>query len=516
MPIRCSRKLSVADMSNPNLLLQGGLLLSSAEAECSNPADLLIQAGKIVAIGADLPIPPDTRVLDVSGLLLCPGLVNGHFHSHEHFHKGRYDNLPLELWMHYVRPPLPPAPLTPDQVYLRTMIGAIEAIRTGTTFVVDDVNQAPHFSRDCIDAVFRAYRDIGLRALVSVSLFDLPFYRSVPFFDETMPVPLQQQLAAQSCPQREQLLELCQDLAAHYHPRSSPVGFILAPSAPQRCSDRLLVEVAELADRLDLPMMMHVLETRLQAVTGSILYGNSMVQHLADLGILSDRLALQHCVWLTDRDVERLAQMGTSVVYNPLSNLKLGSGRMAVRHFLNTGVNIALASDGCGSRDSLNMLSVMQAAALLNKSPQERPETWISAKEAFCFATEGGANAFGKRGQLGRLQVGYDADLTGYRLSSPAFLPLNRPLNQLVYAETGAAIDLVVIDGKVVLQQGKFTQIDEAALIQAILETHQALQPSLQASENSVRTFLPYYRQIYDRCLQMGVDPQMTTPDNWA
>jgi 5-methylthioadenosine/S-adenosylhomocysteine deaminase len=492
------------------LLIKRGLLLPGAGQPPLYNTDILIEGNRIVAVAPNLG-DPNAQEINAAGLLLAPGLINGHFHSHEHFHKGRYDNLPLELWMHFVRPPIAPPPLTPEQVYLRTLIGALEAVRTGTTFVVDDVNQAPHFSPDCIDAVFRAYEDIGLRALVSVSLFDQPFYRSVPFFDEEMPEHLRQQLDRQTPPQFEHLLTLAADLAQARI--GNRVGFIVAPSAPQRCSDRLLIELKTLADRYNLPMMMHLLETRLQAVTGGILYGKSMVAHLEELGVLGDRLALQHCVWLTGEDVQRLANHGCSVVYNPLSNLKLGSGRMAVRRFLDAGVNIALASDGCGSRDSLNMLLVMQGAALLNKSPMELPERWVSAREAFSLATTGGAKAFGYGETLGRLAPGCIADLVGYRLSTPSFTPLNHPLNQLVYAETGSAVNLVIIDGKLVLQEGKLQTLDEAQIIQKIHSLHQQLLPQLDQSDRSVRQFLPYYRKIYERCLQESIDATMITPD---
>jgi 5-methylthioadenosine/S-adenosylhomocysteine deaminase len=499
------------------ILIRRALVLIDADHSPLSNADILIDRNQIMAIAPHL-TAPDAEEIDASGLLIVPGLINGHFHSHEHFHKGRYDNLPLELWMHFVRPPIAPLPLTPEQVYYRTLIGAIEAIRTGTTFVVDDVNHAPYFSPDCIEAVFRAYEDIGLRALVSVSLFDQPFHRSVPFFDEEMPEPLRQRLDRQAPPQASDLLILAEHWAEHWAEtrRSERVGFIVAPSAPQRCSDRFLIQLKELADRHALPMMMHLLETRLQAITGGILYGRSMVEHLEKLGILSDRLVLQHCVWLTSEDVQRLATHGCSAVYNPLSNLKLGSGRMAVRQFLAAGVNVALASDGCGSRDSLNMLSVMQAAALLNKSPLDLPEKWLSAQEAFSLATIGGAKALGYGETLGRLAPGYRADLVGYRLASPAFTPLNHPLNQLVYAESGSAVNLVVIDGKIIMHNGKLRNVDEDQIIQKINSIHQQLLLELSRTEASVDEFLPYYRKIYERCLQESVDSAIITPDNYS
>lgn len=495
------------------LLVKNALVLASGDALARSHTDILIDKGTIVAVAANLAIPPGCTVIDATGLLVTPGWINGHFHSHEHFHKGRFDNLPLELWMHFVRPPVAPPPLTPEQVYLRTTIGAIEAIRTGTTFVVDDVNHAPHFSMECIDAVFQAYEDIGLRALVSVSLYDLPFYRAVPFFDEEMPVHLREQLDRQALPDRDRLLTIAQHLAQTRHPNQHRVGYIVAPSAPQRCSKSFLVELEKLAKVYNLPVMLHLLETRLQAVTSQLFYQRSMTEYLADLGFLSDRVALQHCVWLTPHDVELIAESGASVIYNPLSNLKLGSGRMAVRAIQTAGVNIALASDGCGSRDSLNMLSVVQAAAMLNKSPTTAPEHWISAEEAFEFATIGGAKAFGVA-QLGKIAPGYKADFVGYRLDALSFVPLNHPLRQLVYAETGAAVDLVVVDGVAVMRDGKLTQVNEQALIEAICKVHHQILPAIQASEATVQTFLPYYRRIYDRCLSQTVDPAILTPDN--
>ncbi len=488
------------------LVIKNALVLPSAYDPPQPNTDLVIESGVITAMGSNLPYPIEYPVVDGTNYILAPGLINGHFHSHEHLHKGRFDNLPLELWMHFVRPPVPIADLTPEQVYLRTLVGAIEALHTGTTFVVDDVNQAPQLSMDCIEAVFQAYDDIGLRALVSVSLYDLPFYRAVPFFDEEMP-PLQRQaLDRQKAPDRDRLLAIVHHLAQTRHPHNNRVGYVVAPSAPQRCTSSLLEELAALADTYDLPMIMHLLETRLQAVTGQLFYQKSMVDYLHDLGILSERLALQHCVWLTPQDIEKLGQARVSAVYNPLSNLKLGSGRMPVRALTNAGINLALASDGCGSRDSVNMLSVVQAAALLNKAPLDPPETWVSAIEAFSWGTIGGAKAFGYESSLGQLAVGYRADLVGYRRDQIAFVPLNNPLRQLVYAEAGCAVDLVVVDGTMVMVNGKLTQLDETEVIAKICTLHQQLLPALKVSEDSVKQLLPYYRRIYDRCLQQPID----------
>ena len=125
-------------------------------------------------------------MVDASRHLVTAGLINGHIHSHEHFHKGRYDNLPLELWMNYVRPPTP-IPFTPRQVYLRTMIGAIEALRSGATTLCDDMNVAPVLDEAHVEAALQAYEDIGIRAYLGITLFDKPFFRGMPYVEEEFP-----------------------------------------------------------------------------------------------------------------------------------------------------------------------------------------------------------------------------------------------------------------------------------------------------------------------------------------
>ncbi|AME26853.1 amidohydrolase family protein [Burkholderia sp. PAMC 26561] len=124
--------------------------------------------------------------MPLDGCLLAPGLVNGHQHSHEHFHKGRVENLPLELWMHYVRAPRPVA-LTPRQIYLRTLIGAVEALRSGATTVADDCNLGGSIDPDAINAIFQAYEDAGIRTLVGFSMMDRPLVDSFPFVDAIFP-----------------------------------------------------------------------------------------------------------------------------------------------------------------------------------------------------------------------------------------------------------------------------------------------------------------------------------------
>ena len=129
------------------------------------PVDIVIEGRMIADIRPHGAADADGETIDMGRRLIAPGLINGHHHSHEGYYKGRKDNLPLELWMNYVRP-LKPIDLTPRDVYLRTMIGAIEAVKSGTTTICDDLNASPRLGPEHVEAAFQAYEDIGIRANV--------------------------------------------------------------------------------------------------------------------------------------------------------------------------------------------------------------------------------------------------------------------------------------------------------------------------------------------------------------
>ena len=490
-----------------NFTLTGCAALVGADARYERgPLDIVIAGDRIAAVRATGAQPPAGEVISARGRLAVPGLINGHHHSHEHYHKGRHENQPLELWMNSVRP-LDPIPLTARQVYLRTLIGAIEALRSGTTTIVDDMNVSPVLIPEHVEAAFTAYEDIGIRALVGITLFDRPFFRGMPFVDEEMPADLLRELDSKPKSDPHATLDFARHLARTRHPRSNRVGYVAAPSAPQRCTEGFLRAVRALADDHDLPVIMHVQETRLQVVTGHVMYGMTMVEHLGRMDFLRPKTSLIHCVWLNPREVEVIARAGATVQHNPVSNLKLGSGVAPVRALLDAGVNVSLGTDGCGSIESANMLKVVSAAALINKLRDDDYSKWIGAREAWRAGTVGGAHALGFGDELGAIEAGRKADLALYRLDAIPFVPLNNPLGQLVYAETGADLDLVAVDGRIVLRDGRLLGIDESAILAEIADEHARLAPLIEASERKVARINDAYRRIYTRCLRAGIAP---------
>jgi guanine deaminase len=360
---------------------------------------------------------------------------------------------------------------------------------------------SPVLHPEHVEAAFRAYEDIGLRAYLGLSLMDKPFYRSVPFVEEEFPADLLRRLDAGTRSSPEEIFEYAGDLAASRHPRRHRVGFVVAPSAPQRCTDAFLLRCRSLADRHDLPLIIHAQETRLQVVTGHIMLGATPIEHLRRIGFLDRRVSLIHAVWLTPGEIDLIAESGASVQHNPVSNMKLGSGVAPLRALLDAGVNVSLGSDGCGSIETASMQGVVAATALIHKLRGDHFDRWVGTREAWHAGTMGGAAALGRADELGAVEVGYLADLALYRLDRIPFVPLNDPLRQLVIAETGASLDTIMVGGRIVMRDGRLTRIDEAAILAEIAELHDEFRPLLDRSESQVDELRAIYERIYRRCL---------------
>ncbi|MGI4981927.1 MAG: amidohydrolase family protein [Janthinobacterium lividum] len=472
-----------------------------------DPLDVVLEGDRIIALEAagSVPAHAGDTVVDLAGCLLAPGLINGHQHSHEHFHKGRLENLPLELWMHYVRAPHA-VRLTPRQVYLRTMIGALEALRSGATTVVDDVNLGGTIDPAAVDALFQAYDDAGVRAIVGFSMMDRALVDNFPDVDAIFPPELLARMRALPRPTPDAWFDFLESQLPARHPQQNRVGILVAPSAPQRCTPAFLARCRAFADRHALPVIIHVQETRLQVVTAQAFYGKPMVAWLDDQRFLQPGTSLIHAVWLSADEIHRIAERGASVQHNPWSNLMLGSGVQPVRELLDAGINHSLGSDGCASTHTSNMLNVVGSAAALSKIRGDDYSRWLSAAEAFDAGTRGGARALGMEGQLGAIAPGYRADLVAYRTDTLAFTPLNDPVRQLVYAERGGAIDSVFVAGRCVMRAGRCVMpagVDEAALLREINDAHASLTEEFARGDASVAPLRAAMEQVHQRAMAL-------------
>jgi guanine deaminase len=494
-------------MNAKRTLLRGAsALLGDQLAFDGRPLDILIDGDRIAAIEPAGTIGAADHMIEMPKRLLTPGLVNGHQHSHEHFQRGRTENLPLELWMHMVRTRIP-VNLTPRQVYLRTMIGAIESLRTGCTTMVDDFALGAAINRDSIDAALQAYDDSGIRALMGFAMMDRPIIDNFPFIDELAPPELVAEMRAATRPAADEYLALMRDLVRQRHPQQQRVGVLVSASAPQRCTEAFLLQVRALADELALPVITHVQETRMQVVTGQRFYGSPMVEYLDRIGFLKPATSLIHAVWLNPREIEALARSGATAQHNPWSNLTLGSGVQPVRELLDAGVNVSLGSDGSCSTVTVNMLNVLGSAAAVSKLRGDDYRRWLSAHEALSAGTLAGGRALGFGESLGAIRVGARADLVGYRLDTVTFTPLNDPVRQLVYAERGAGLDFSMVAGDIVIDRGRMTRIDEAALLEEIESEFRLLSDRYADAEASVAPVLAAMDSVYRRALAVAIAP---------
>ncbi len=487
----------------------------TAPAGHSGPADVLVVGERIAAIGADLGrlAPPDAVIVEGGGHhLLMPGLVNAHFHSPVNHMKGALPGLPLELFMLYESPALEALKPTPREAYLRTMLAALEMLRLGTTSVQDDAFFVPHPSPEIVDAVMRAYADVGMRATVALDQPELPELDKLPFLAELLPADMKAELAAPPPFGRADLLDAQRRLIETWHGREGGrLSAAVSVSAPQRVTPEYFAELDALSRAHDLPLYAHMLETKLQRVLKDEqprFAGRSLVRYTADLGLLSGRMNVVHAIWVDDDDLDLIAASGASIAHNPISNLRLGSGVMPFRRIRERGINVCLGSDEAIADDAVNLWSVAKMAGLIHNVDGSDCHSWPTAGEVLRCLLAGGAQAMRRGADLGAVEVGRLADLALLDLDTLAFTPLNDLHRQLVYCENGSSVRLAMVAGRVIFDGGRVTSVDEADLLREARELFRSRQPALAEARRQADRWLPAYRAMVARAADrdVGVD----------
>jgi 5-methylthioadenosine/S-adenosylhomocysteine deaminase len=485
----------------PRTVIKGGVLLDLESPSQSHAVrtDILIEGTRIKAIRQDIQESPGDQVIDASNRVVLPGLINGHLHSWEAMFRGRYEGLPLELWGLYAYPFLRTERLAPRLIELRTLLVAIESLKNGVTSVLDDVLQVPGQELEGLTAVFRAYRQAGLRANISLRMVDRSWLETIPFAKETLPKELWNRALGQPPATAAYYRDVCEAAFEQLHRPNEGLRYVVAPSAPQRCTPELLQQSAEMARVHDTAFHIHLLETRLQAVAGKAFFGQTPVAYLDKLGVLSSRSTLAHAIWLSDRDIEIIARADSTVVHNPVSNLKLGSGVFPYARLHRAGVRMALGTDGIASNDSAKMFEVMKYAALLHTVSDSDPDEWPRAVDILTAATRGGARSVALN-DIGTIALEQKADLMLLDLDTLTFTPLNDLARHLVYAENGSSVRTVMVNGRIVVDDGRCTLIDEEQIIREARELSVDFLERHSATEREHARYEPYFRAIYQRC----------------
>lgn len=498
------------------IMIRGATLLTLDGEAGTRPiaGDILIEGDRIAALGPDLPVPPGATVIEGRGRLIMPGLVNGHLHSSETFFKGRYERLPLELWMLYAYPLIGNEVIAERLLYLRTLLLAMESLKSGVTTICDNFFDPPTYTLERLTTVFDAYDHAGIRAGVSAAVMNINLLDTLPEARAILPVDVQKRIGEYTPVSVEGYIAFCKSVFATLDGRAGRLRFMLSPSAPQRCTPDLMLACDELARAHGVPFHTHVLETKTQAVTGRVLHNKTLIRYLHDLGLLHDGTTIAHGIWVSDDDIALMGEAGCSVVHNCLSNLKLGSGVAPVRKLIDAGVTVALGTDGLSSNDTARIFDVMRTAALLHNVAGPDYTGWMEAHEILRAATTDGARSMRLGDITGSLAVGKRADLLMLRLSSLSFTPLNDVVRQLVYCENGSSIELVMVDGRIVCRDGRLTTVDEDMIMAEIRETVPAYLARHAETEARNRFLEPYLAEIHRRATARDIGFSRFVDDN--
>lgn len=487
----------------PTLIVEGGCVVTGDARDTRHErADIVVAGNRIVAIGPNAGADHGgggIERIDASDAVVMPGLVNAHLHSNEGFEQGAYDNLPLEPWLLQSYPPFGFPLLSEEDYYLRTMLAAVESIRAGVTTVQDDYVHLPG-TPEAQDAAIQAYLDAGLRAWVTVDLWDVGLLDCLPYVRSIIPKPIQDEILALPFTSTEAQLALFQRHFEKWNGREGRIRIVIAPCGPQRCSPAMLREIKRIAEALDIPVHSHTLETKLQAVHAQQQWGKSVVEYLGDIGLLSPRLAIVHGIWLTDHDVALLAEHGCTVVHNPLSNLKLGSGLCPVRKLLDAGVNVALGTDGLATSDTADLIEAIRAASLIHKPGTHDYAQWVSATDVFRMATMGGARSSLMEREVGSLEADKKADIILLDRAAWGFIPLHDPVRNLAFSVTSEAVRTVIVDGRLVMRDRRITAFDEAAMRARVRDAAERFRrESVPAMRAGAKRLEPQIREMYYR-----------------
>ncbi len=470
-------------------------------------ADILVDGTQITAIGPDLQAGgPGVRVIDASGKLAMPGLVNGHIHSPGNFMKGALDDLPLEIFMLYEVPPLSDTPPSSRLNYVRTMLGNIEMLKLGITSVHDDAFHVPVPTPESIDGLMQAYVDSGLRAVVTIDQPNVVEYEKYPFLYDILPSDLRASMARAPVMSTRELLDCYQYQIERWHNADGGrVRSGVSVSAPQRVTVDYFAALSEISKELDVPFDIHILETKLQRVLGQLKYNKSLVKYVHDLGFLDEHMMVIHAIWVDDEDVELMKDAGVSIAHNPVCNLRLGSGVMTWRRMHDHGIPLCLGSDeGCVD-DTANMWQVGKMAGLIHTLGEPDYALWPKAREVLWALTRGGAHAMRNEGKVGQLKPGCEADLILVDLNTIAFTPLNDIYRQLIYCENGSSVAMTMVAGRVVMEDGRVLTVDEESIKQEVRELMPFYQKEIEKTNRAAARLEPYYREMYLKCAATDV-----------
>ena len=431
-------------MTNPNkknasiIISASWIFTSNSEGQLLSDYSIVIENDKIIDLVPQDKVFDEYEANDTYQLtdhILIPGLINTHTHAAMSLFKGFADDLPLQDWLNDYIWPAEKEFINSSFVKDGSILALSEMIKSGVT-TFNDMYFFP-------DATAEAVKELGVRSNIGLVVLDFPTNYATDPEDYLL-----KGFEFRDKWRNEELITTS-----------------IAPHAPYSVSDEAFTLINTYAEELGVNIHTHLHETQWEIEDSIEKYGITPVQRLNNLGIIGPSLMAVHCVHLNDQDMATLAKNKVSIVHNPSSNMKLGSGIADIAKMLKQNLNISLGTDSSASNNRLDIMEEMRLAALLIKGSTKSPESF-SANEAIKMATINGAKALGLESIIGSIEKNKKADLVAIDLNSIENQPIYNPLTTFVYSSSRSDVSYVWIDGEIKLKDKKLVKIDEERIIQ--------------------------------------------------
>lgn len=396
--------------------------------------DILLDGDIIAEIGPEINTNAEERI-DGSGMVAMPGLINAHQHTPMSLLRGFSDDLKLMDWLE--RKMLPAEDrMTPEDIYWGAKLSIAEMIRSGTTTFADMYMH--------MNEIAEAVKETGMRASLT---------RGLVFTQDDGGRRMSEAL----------------HLVDHWSGKAGGrITTMLGPHSPYMVPPEPLREIINLAEERNIPVHIHLAETKEEIVQIRERYGMTPTEYLYHAGLFENtHVLLAHAVHLNRRDIGLLAQMRGGVAHNPVSNLKLGCGVAPISEMVERGITVGLGTDGAGSATTIDMFEEIKAASWLQKIEYGDP-TRLPARKALQMATTESAKLLNLQHQVGTLEVGHKADLILIQMNKPHLQPLHDVEALLAYSANGADVDTTIVNGQLLMRGRRLLTINEEELFREV------------------------------------------------
>ncbi len=412
------KNIAYIDVLSGAVIEHGHMIVGGSRIEAIGPGDT-VQSG------------PFEEIMDGTGRLLLPGFINTHGHAAMSLLRGYADDMPLQQWLNDLIWPAE-AQLSAEDIGVGTQLAMLEMIETGTTTFTDMYMHMDHVAAAVIEG--------GMRAVLGRGLVGL-------------------------APNASEMLAQAEAFIMEYEGTGDGrIRTTLAPHAPYTCPPEYLKQILPLAERLGVPLQIHIAETAREVAESRAQYGLTPTELLHREGVFAFPVVGAHCIHVTDRDIDLLALGRVHVAHNPGSNLKLGSGIAPLTSFLARGVIVGLGTDGAASNNKLDLYEEMRLSALLHKGTLQDAAA-VNAHQALRLATAGGAETLFLDEDLGTLQPGAAADFQLVDITGPRYYPRHNLLAHIVYSSHAGDVTDVFVAGRPLLRKRQFVTLDKERIL---------------------------------------------------